>query len=311
MSEGFKHTWDDEEGEEKVEPFFYWALVTNNTDPEKRGRVRGAIFGLTSGESTWMEPIAMPGAGGSKHGGWFIPKVGATILVGFVQGDIDSPFYFAGPYPSNQAPDNTGPNDIVWQSDDFRISFTEQVGNKKLRLETILADFLPVGLASKTLVAGTFKGVVAPGNIDLTTRPKHKNADGSISTVKSLSLEEDGVEILIPTIADDGTALTDDQAVALYHTSGKFLGKFTSPANANVYAIALHNQQDAWLAQPTVDDLTSVVELTINSGASGKSHVINIRAPGGLNLTSQGTINIDAPVVTIKGRTVGPTDEVI
>jgi hypothetical protein len=205
MSDHFQGTWDDEEGEEKLQPFFYWAIVTNNNDPSQRGRVRANIVGLTSSESTWLEPVGMPGGGGGKHGGWFVPKVGATVLVGFIQGDLDSPFYFTGPNPNNQAPDNNTPDNIVFQSDDFRVSFIEQTGNKKLRLETVL-----------------------PGI---------------------------------------------DPAVA--------------------------------------DSVRSVIELTINSGASGKSHVINITAPGGLNLTSQGTINIDAPVVSIKGRTVGPTDEVI
>jgi hypothetical protein len=75
MSDGFKATWDDEEGEEKREPFFYWALVTNNQDTENRGRVRANIIGLTAGESTWLEPAGVPGSCGSKHGAWAVPKV--------------------------------------------------------------------------------------------------------------------------------------------------------------------------------------------------------------------------------------------
>lgn len=202
---GFKGTWDDEEGEEKREPYFYWALVTNNTDPEKRGRVRANIIGITPSESTWIEPVGIPGSGGLKHGGWAIPKVNATILVGFIQGDLDSPFYFSGPYPTNQAPDNNDPNNIVWQSDDFRLSFIEQKGNKRVRLETVLPGFDPA----------------------------------------------------------------------------------------------------------TADSVRSIIEITTNAGSGKNSHVVNIVAPGGVNITSQGTINIDAPVLTLKGRTVTPTDETI
>jgi hypothetical protein len=308
--DGFNGTWADEDDDEKIEPRLWWGLVTNNQDPSKRGRVKANVPGFTK-ESTWMEPVGMPGSGGGKHGMWAVPKVGATVLVGFVLGDIDSPIYFSGPPPSGQQQDNNNPDNVVWQSDDFRFSFIEQAGNKRARLETILPNFLPAGLASTTLVAGTFKGLIIRGNIDLTNRPQHTNPDGSISTVRTISFGEDDFEVLIPTIADDGTLLTDDQAIALYHSTGKFFGKFDNSDDADVYSVALHNQQAASLTGPTLADVTSVIEITINAGAGGKSHVINIHAPGGVNMTAQGTINIDAPVVTIKGRTVMPTDEAI
>jgi hypothetical protein len=86
-------------------------------------------------------------------------------------------------------------------------------------------------------------GLVTPGNIDLTARPVVKNADGSISTVRSMSFNEDGKEVLIPTVSDDGRILTDEEAIALYHKTGKFLGKFSTVESANAYAEQLHNQQ--------------------------------------------------------------------
>lgn len=86
-------------------------------------------------------------------------------------------------------------------------------------------------------------GLRQAGNIDLKSRPVVKNADGTISTVRSMSFEEDGMEVLVPTVSDDGRVLGDDEAIALYDSSGKHLGKFERPEDASAYAEQLHNDQ--------------------------------------------------------------------
>jgi GH24 family phage-related lysozyme (muramidase) len=92
-------------------------------------------------------------------------------------------------------------------------------------------------------------GMLEQGNIDLSSRPIRDNGDGTKSTVRSMSFGEDGVEVLIPTIGPDGRALTDDEAIARYHKTGEFLGKFASPEAATSFAEQLHEQQAEFLAQ--------------------------------------------------------------
>ena len=85
------------------------------------------------------------------------------------------------------------------------------------------------------------------GNINLFDRPMVKNPDGSISTVRSMSFNEDGKEILVPTISDDGRSMSNDEAIQMYHDTGKYFGKFDSIKKANDFAQRLHRQQEQLL----------------------------------------------------------------
>ena len=95
----------------------YWAEVVVNNDPERMGRVKAKVFGVVDKETDWALPIGMPGAGyGSTSGGkggFFVPRKGATILVGFIYGKIEQPFYFCAHYPKRNG--KTGAPRIVQQ----------------------------------------------------------------------------------------------------------------------------------------------------------------------------------------------------
>lgn len=75
--------------------------------------------------------------------------------------------------------------------------------------------------------------------------PVKVNTDGSISTIVSMSFqaEEDGPEILIPTVID-GKQLTEQQAKDHYFRTGEHFGKFSTPEKANAYAEALHLEEE-------------------------------------------------------------------
>lgn len=86
--------------------------------------------------------------------------------------------------------------------------------------------------------------LLEPGNIDLAKRPVVKNPDGSISTVRSIGVNVDGQEVLIPTVSPDGRILSDKDAIQLYKLSGQHLGKFKTAAASTAYAQQLHQQQE-------------------------------------------------------------------
>lgn len=87
-------------------------------------------------------------------------------------------------------------------------------------------------------------GQLEAGNINLNNRPRVKNADGTISTVRSMSFNDGTGEVVVPTVSDDGRIMTDDEAFQQYRRTGRHLGKFDTPGNATNFAIRLHEDQE-------------------------------------------------------------------
>ena len=63
------------------------------------------------------------------------------------------------------------------------------------------------------------------GNINLKIKKPIKNKDGSISTVRTIGIEADGMHVNIPTVIN-GKVVSNKEAVDHYRKSGKHLGKY-------------------------------------------------------------------------------------
>ena len=88
-----------------------------------------------------------------------------------------------------------------------------------------------------------FKGLLYPGNIDLFNRPVVKNADGSVSTIRSMSFDLDGKQVLVPTVSDDVRIMGEDEAIKAFMATGRHLGIFDTPYAATEYAKGLSRLQ--------------------------------------------------------------------
>ena len=94
-------------------------------------------------------------------------------------------------------------------------------------------------------------GMTQPATItNIFDRAILKNADGSISTTRSMSIGTAAGEVLIPTVVD-GKSLTKEEAIARFRKTGEHLGIFDTPEHADAYAEALHDAQARSLGLPT------------------------------------------------------------
>lgn len=151
-------------------------------------------------------------------------------------------------------------------------------------------------LAGQREVLAKQTGIQTPGNIDLAKRPVVTNPDGSVSTVRSMSFNENGKEILIPTVAADGSGiLSNEDAVKQYRETGQHLGMFDSPEAATRYAEQIHKfgemqvggMQDAayftkasqtLAAESGVDPALENTTLARLSGAAGQTAIAGMEA---------------------------------
>jgi hypothetical protein len=90
-------------------------------------------------------------------------------------------------------------------------------------------------------------GMLEPPNINLYDRPTVHNPDGTISSVRSMSFEEDGHSIVVPTVSDDGRILSEKEAIDQYHRTGRHLGRFATTGLfpwqfSDAYSQQLHDE---------------------------------------------------------------------
>lgn len=86
-------------------------------------------------------------------------------------------------------------------------------------------------------------GGTEPGTLDLSRRPYVKNDDGSTSTVRSMGVNIDGKEVLIPTVSPDGRIMSDDEAVEHYLRSGQHMGVYPNAEASSAAGEAIHQDQ--------------------------------------------------------------------
>jgi hypothetical protein len=129
-------------------------------------------------------------------------------------------------------------DDVVEKDQDRIPSDPTQPDEEKPDQEALKAELLKIK-----------QGLITPPTLDPGSQPAVMNADGSISTVRTMGAEIDGKQTNLPTVSPDGKMLTPDEAIAQYKATGKHLGQYDTPENADQAAEALHKIEAMSMSQ--------------------------------------------------------------
>jgi hypothetical protein len=173
---------------------------------------------------------------------------------------------------SSNAPRSVAPNEdrgrgSMWMPLLARI--TNALAGRGSPATATPAPVMPPPVVADVAVGPPATESLTAGNIDVTRRPRVSNPDGSISTVRSISINEDGREILIPTVVN-GRVVSDEEAIREYHGTGKHLGTFNSVTDANAAAKRLHESEAAKLDVAPAGFDFSALDTPVRVSAAGQ-----------------------------------------
>jgi len=175
-------------------------LVTNNKDPEKRGRIKVKFPWITNDEESHWARIATMDAG-KDRGSWWIPEVNDEVLCVFEHGDVNFPYVIGGLWNGKDTPPTTG------RAGDFNQDGKNNLRFIKSRDDHLLIFEEPHGITLRTASGHEIDMREGPGpgaskadetGIFATTRNNHQLAMGFDNTKSGVALAtEDGHTLLL------------------------------------------------------------------------------------------------------------------
>jgi phage protein D/phage baseplate assembly protein gpV len=203
-------------------------LVTNNNDPEGRGRVKVKFPWLSDEvESDWARVVGM--GAGEERGFFCLPEVNDEVLVAFEQGDVARPYVIGGlwngqdkpPLPVGQALENGNVHRRQFKTrEGHTLTFIDGT-DKGIVLETAGGHRLTLADEKKQIVvetAGGHKLVLDDGKSEVTLE---STANARIKSAANLTIEAGSkLELKGATFSLNASAMGEVKAGATLNVQG-------------------------------------------------------------------------------------------
>jgi hypothetical protein len=267
----------------KVYHGVYRGVVTDNKDPEQRGRIRARVpqVGIREALETWIKPATQ--GSGVNRGMFWPPEVGDTVFVSFAQGNAARPeVYWGGwfSYPSNvtSVPEEFPYTNEKPETRGFAtrlghvLLFSDEDGNERVELKWHRASPLDSAKSDETATANRDLGDAATLRFE---------PDGSIElkdiNESTLRMDGDNKQIVITDVNENSIKTTDSGIEIRDLAENEVLldagGKKITVTDANSNKVTLDG------AGITVADKNGNQVVLSASGATIKATAINLGNP--------------------------------
>lgn len=233
-------------------PWAVTAIVTNNTDPDRHGRVKVKFptLGMDTVESAWLR-VVTPGAGHHRGISW-LPEVNDEVVVVFEQGDMRAGYVLGGLYNGmDHPPDGLGTPSVADGKVEKR-AITTRVGHQLLFDDTSGSESIEIH-TGKTKIVLKLDEANEVASIDVSSGLAKMTMDGHGKAIRldcasgDIVLKADNVTIEATTNVDiKGLNVTTDAktnatvkagAQASVESSGTATVKGNGPVEVNSSAI--------------------------------------------------------------------------
>jgi hypothetical protein len=140
----------------------YRGHVTDNADPDNRGRLRAAVPHLLGDEPLGWALPAFTYGGAPEQGFFVIPEVGADVWIEFERGNLDFPVWTGAWFASGAVPESAQPaqkvlktksgHKVVLDDDGGSLAITDSNGNSITMDGTVIK--VKTGNATKIVIEG-------------------------------------------------------------------------------------------------------------------------------------------------------------
>ncbi len=178
---------------------FIPAIVTNNNDPDKMGRVKIKYPTIADDKESGWAPVISAGAGANR-GFMVLPEVNDEVVVGFAHGDLNRPYVVGGVWNGQDAMPTAQNKAVVNGKVEVRelktraghvLRFTDTSGSEMIELnDKSSKNYIKIESSSNTIT------IEAGGNINVTAKGNVKvKATGSASVEATQDASLKGVNV--------------------------------------------------------------------------------------------------------------------